>query len=198
LEDEPAVSSPGWLPSAEDCPELADVRADHERVLAATTEAILEVGDLHSKRNAELEAIRAAHEQAFFRGTNADVPELTVTEDEIAQAGARADAARDALQAFVRQAVATVCEREPEIVSGLDDARAEAEAKRAKAQELLAEADAMEEAPWRLTQWLDRATGRSHLGHFPYEQIEVPPPPEALDMEAALAGGGITEVMVNA
>jgi hypothetical protein len=198
LEDEPALVSPEWLPPAEECEQLADLRAEHERLLAVNNEAQDAVADLYHERNTQLEAQRAAQEQAFLTGAHVDVPELTVTGDELAEAGARAEAARDALQAFVGRAVETIREREPEIVDVLTDVLQQAEAKRARAQELLAEADAMEAKPWRLSRWLDRVAGRSALGHVPYSELAAPPPPEPLDMEAALAGGGFTEVEVTA
>jgi hypothetical protein len=198
LENDPALSSPGWLPTADECPELADLRAAHERLLAANTEALRAAGDLRRKRDAELEAQREAHEQAFLGKSDDAAPELTVTEDEMAEAQTRAEAARDALQAFAYAAVATICEREPDVLASGAKASHEAEAKRAEARALLAEADRLEAAPKRMRLWLDRVTGRSHLGLFPFDEVVAPPPPEPLDLEAALGGVGFTEVMTNA
>ena len=196
LEDWSALTRAGWLPDAESCPTLADLREAHERVLAAAAEASATAGDLAKRREDELEAIRAAEEDALFRGKEADPPPLTVTEDEIAEARARAEAGRDAVQRFVLYAVEQTREREPEIMAALDSARKEAADKRAEAQKLLAEADRLEAAPKRLMFWLDRITGRSNLGHFPFAEMVAPPPPESLDLETVLVGGSSQEVEV--
>jgi DNA primase len=198
LEGEPALTRPGWLPPAEDCPALADLREAHERVLAATAEASRAALDLRRQQEAELEAVRSAEEEALFSGKLAEVPTVTVGDQEVTEAGERAQAARDALQRFVQHAVEQVREREPEIVAALDEARTEAATKRAEARRLQAEADELERTPKRITLWLDRTCGRSHLGHFPYEELAAPASPEPLDLEAALAGGDYTEVMTNA
>ena len=196
LEDNRALTNADWLPPAEDCPALADLREAHNRVLAAAREAWQAAAALGSRREVELEAVRAAEEEALFSGSPVKTPKVTVTEAEIAEARVRAEAARDALQRFLRQAVEQVREQEPEIVAGLDEARQEATAKRIEAQRLLAEADALESTPMRIQLWLARVNGASALGHFPYSEVVAPAAPEPLDMEAALAGGGMTEVEV--
>lgn len=198
LEDNRALTDEGWLPPAEDCPALADLREAHLRILAATADAWHMAAELRSKRDAELEAVRAAEEQAMFSGKTGKTPAVTVTEDEIAEARVKAEAARDALQSFVRQAVEQVRELSEEIVVALDERYQEAATKRAQAEALLAEADELERTPQRVSLWLDRISGESKLGHYPYSQVAAPPKPEPFDMEAALAGGSLTEVEVNA
>ena len=195
LEDNRALTMPGWLPPAEECPALAEVREGHLRVLAAVADTSRMAGELARRRGAELEAVRAAEEEALFSGKTVKTPDVTVTEDEIAEARVKAEAARDALQRFARQAVEQVREREGQIVSALEEQALEAVAKRVEAQRLLAEADELERTPARIQLWLDRITGASKLGHFPYELMAAPPKPEPLDLEAALAGGSYTEVM---
>lgn len=198
LEDWPALASAGWLPPGEDCPAVADLREAHERVLAAAAQASGAAAELVRLRKDELEAVRAAEEQRLLLGKDIEVPELTVTDAQIAEARTKAEAARDALQTFARRAIEQARDREPEIVGALNEARQEAAAKREQAQTLLREADALEVTPMRVSLWLDRITGRSKLGHYPYEDMAAPPPPEPLDLEAALAGGTFTEVEVNA
>lgn len=198
LESSPAVTQAGWLPPAEDAPALADLREAHLRVLAAAAEASAVAGELVRQREAELEAVRAAEEDALLLGKAADLPPVTVTDAQIAEARAKAEAARDALQTFAKRAVEEVSELEPEIMAALDEARREAAAKREQAQALLAEADRLEMTPKRMGFWLARVTGRSALGHYEYALMEAPAPPEPFDMEAALAGGTFTEVEVNA
>lgn len=198
LEDSPAVTRVGWLPPAEDAPALADLREAHLRVLAAVAETSAGAGELVRQREADLEAVRAAEEDALLLGKAVELPPITVTETQIAEARAKAEAARDALQTFARRAVQEVAEREPEVMAALDEARQQAAAKREQAQTLLAEADRLEMTPKRMSFWLARATGRSALGHYEYALMDAPAPPEPFDMEAALAGGTFTEVEINA
>src|SRR5436853_4463057 len=94
----PAVSDPGWLPPQDEVPELADLRADHERLLAARTEAGQAAYALRQRRERELEAQRAAREQALLDGKDARLPKVTVTEAKLAAAVAGAEAAQDAVQ----------------------------------------------------------------------------------------------------
>lgn len=190
LEDSPAVVLPGWLPPADDCPALADLRAAHERVLAGVAEASRVAIDLQNKQDDELEAVRAAEEEALFSGKLGKVPDVTVSDAEILEAKERAQAARDGLQRFVQHAIERVREREPEIMEGLAEARQQATSKRAEAEKLLAEADALEQTPKRIELWLARYNGTSHLGPFPYSETVAPTPPEPFDMEAVIASGG--------
>lgn len=197
LEDWPPVVHPGWLPPAEDAPALADLREAHLRILAAAKEASAASVALAKRRETELEAVRAAEEHALLHGEAAKTAKVTVTDADLAEARTKAEAARDALQTFVKQTISTICEREPEVMAALEEARQAAAAKRAEAQALLAEAEHLEESPKRMTLWMDRVTGRSHLGQYEYALMPVPPAPEPLDLEAALGGGTFTEV-VNA
>lgn len=197
LEDFPAVSLPGWLPPAADCPELGDLRAEHERILAEGIEASHAAAELRRKHEAELEAVRAAHEQAFLSGTNVKVPKVTVTDTQLAQASAQVMAARDALQKFAIGAIETVRERESEVLAAHQEAHHQARIKRAEARVLIAEANRLEETPRRIGLWMDRICNRSNLGHFPYDQLEAPPAREPATLDSVLAGG-TGEVLVNA
>lgn len=174
LEDNRAVQEAGWLPPAAEVPELADLRADHDRLLDAVAGARREAFELRLKRGGELEAQRAGQEAAFLGHAPEPVPTATVTEEEVDQARVRADAARDALQTFAQQAIATIREQEPALVDKLDATVAEAEAKREEALAIIAAAEAMEASTRRLRAWLGRATGRSVLGQYAYEQMEAP------------------------
>jgi len=176
LEEDPALEQPGWLPAAAECSELAYLRADHDRLLDTVAGTLREAGDLRRARNAELEAQRAAHEAAFLGRATEAVPALTVTQDEVDQATARASAARDALQTFVRTAIEEIREHEPVLLDQLDAVVREAEAKRVEGERILAEAAAMEAGTRRMRSWLGRATGRSPLGQFAYEALAAPDP----------------------
>jgi hypothetical protein len=192
LEDNPAVEQPGWLPPAEECPELADLREQHEHVLATFADARRAVGDLHRRAEAEAAAQTDALKDAILAGKGADtveLPEVTVAEGDVAEAIRRAQVARDALQQFARQAVETMRERATTIHAGLDERLREADAKREQARKLLAEADRVGAEPKRMRNWIDRATGDSALGLYAYADMPAPlatPVPEVFQEIAGL------------
>lgn len=185
LEDNPAVVGADWFPPGEDCPELADLRAEHERLTALAAGELAAAGDVRRTRDRELEARRASHERAFLGEKQEQTPTVTVGEDAVADAAARADAARDALQTFAQQAIADVTERAPALLDELDDVVRQAEAKREEARAILAEADRLEWGTKRMRNWLARTTGRSPLGLYPFEQLPVPTPDPATQMTVA-------------
>jgi hypothetical protein len=197
LEDNPAAADGGLFPPEEECPQLADLRAEHERLTVAVGDELKAAGELRRRRDDETEARRAAHEAEFLDGDLSSLPEYTVDEEDVADATVRAEAARDALQSFVRGAVAEVTERAPELLDRLDEVVRAADAKRAEAQAILAEADRLEGETKKMRRWLARMTGDSALGLYPFEQLDVPLPPAPLDLEAVLAGGSPTEVEIN-
>jgi hypothetical protein len=167
LEDNPGVVRQGWLPPASEVPELADLRADHDRLLDAVAQTGREVAALNRQRAEEVEVRRAAQERSFLGGEGTEeLPALTVTDGEVAEAMIRAEAAKDALQSFVQIAVARVTEREPQLVGQLDEVARAAAVKRAEAERMLAEAQELELSTRKLGNWLARTTGRSALGHF--------------------------------
>jgi hypothetical protein len=170
----PGVLDPGWLPPAAEVEELADLRAEHERLLAAREKAEHDAATLRRKSAAEVEARRAAHESAFLGKAKVSIPKMTVTAEALDDAGAKSAAAQDALQSFIQNAIVQITEREPDLLAGLDKIVKEADAKRAKAKVLADEAERMEGGTKKLRMWLGRATGRSHLGQFPYERMAVP------------------------
>jgi hypothetical protein len=102
--------------------------------------------------------------------------------------------ATDVLVEFLERVCADIKQRGGELYAALEGETSAAEAMRAEAQRLLVEADRQAGEVTRKRFWLDRGTGRSVLGYYPYEQMALPEPPEALDMDALLAGGAVTEV----
>jgi hypothetical protein len=200
LEDNPATTNPGWFPSAVDCPELAELRAEHERLLTGFYEALKASGELRSRADAEIEQRGDVLMDAILAGgnpTTTPLPEPSVTKEELAEAGQRAEVARDALQAFAEDAVQSVRAQAGAIRRGIAEGMREADAKRAEARRLLAEAERLSAEPMRLQHWLDRATGASVLGLFPFEQMEAPvrvPVPELFREIAGLAPGEVVEV----
>lgn len=196
-----AVVDPGWLPTAEDVPELGDLRAGHERVLAAQREATAEFMALRAQRNAEEESRRAFNEAHFLgREPKGELPPITVGDEDLLDAKERADAAKDAVQTFAREAIATVREREASLLDGLDEITRAAEAKEAEAAALIAEAAAMKASTLRLKDWLARSTGKSPLGHVAWRAIPLPTPDRAADMtvrelhEATVPAWGAAEL----
>ncbi|HEX6681087.1 MAG TPA: hypothetical protein VF063_10610 [Gaiellaceae bacterium] len=177
----PAVLDLGWFPPTEEVPELADLRRDHARLLAARAEATQEVFRLKQQREREQEAASEAMTAAYLAGDEPDgkLPKPKVTDDVLAAAERRALAATDALQRFCQNAIKQVAEREPDLLLGLDKIIDAAKAKRDEAQALLDEAARMEASTKKLRNWLGRATGKSALGLFPYEQMATPGPDSA-------------------
>ena len=177
----PGVLDAGLFPPAEEVPELADLRRDHARLLTARAEATQEVFRLKQECEREQEAASEAMTAAYLAGDHpvGKLPKPKVTSDDVAAAERRAVAATDAVQAFIRNAITQLAEREPDLLLGLDKIIEAAKAKRAEAQALLDEAARMEASTKKLRNWLGRATGKSALGLFPYEQMATPGPDSA-------------------
>jgi hypothetical protein len=87
----------------------------------------------------------------------------------------------------LEEATAEIARRAPDFYASLDGRRAEAEAKRDEARRLLAQADAVVGEADRMRAWLDRESGQSALGHFPYEQMETPDPAQISPAASAAA-----------
>ena len=185
LVDNPALKEPGWLPPADEVPELAHLRAEHNRLIDAAAETYSEYSALCRRRDAELEARRAAQERGFLGGERVPVPEVTISDAALAETAERALVARDALQTFTQTAIEEVRERDPSLLIGLDETMRAAQAKRAEAEQIMAEADAMEAGTRRLHDWLGRTVGRNVLGHLAYEQLVAPGPSRAERMTVA-------------
>ena len=168
---------PGWLPAAEEVRELADLRAEHERLLAVVGEQDAEQLKLERRRDAELEARRAAQEATFLgKSTGAKPPKATVTDKALAEAQAKSDAAYDALQTFAKRAVKEITRLTPDLRAGLAEIVSQAEVKRAEARALQAEADQLEGSTNKLRNWLARFDGSSALGLISWSGLAVPMP----------------------
>jgi len=97
---------------------------------------------------------------------------------EIADAQLRAEAAYDALVTFLTEAMAEIQHRAPEWYELLESRWDEAKAKREEAERLVAEANQLISEAERMRNWLDRETGVSALGHYPFAQMGIPALPE--------------------
>jgi hypothetical protein len=180
----------GWLPPEADCAELADLRADHERLLGACADAARQLreakGAVEQAGAARSDALR----DAFLAGTSPasiELPEPDMAA--VADAIRVYEAACEALESFVTSALEQLAERAPEVRRGLATLVRNAEAKRAEARRLLDEAHLLEAEPRRLMSWLDRYTGHSHLGPIAYETLDLPvrvPVPPLFDEIAGL------------
>jgi hypothetical protein len=200
LEDNPAVSDRGWFPPAEDCAELADLREQHQRLLDSFAEALQSAGELRRLAEANEASRSEVLLGAILSGSSADeaaLPQREVTGDELADAQLRVEVARDALQVFGKHAVEVVSERADELRAGIAEQLQESEAKRLEARRLLDEADRLAAEPMRLQYWIDRATGESVLGLFPFESMGSPmrpPVPAIFDEIAGLPPTTVIEV----
>lgn len=177
LENHPPLSKAGWLPPAEVWPELGALRAEHERLLAvvhAEGDALWEIQKRHEAEDAaRSQTMKAAFLTGSDPGDNArDTEEERQTE--LADARLRVEAANDALETFVTEAMAEVQRRAPEWYETLDSRRSEADEKRAEAQRLIEEADRAVGQVERMRFWLDRESGASVLGHITFDQVQAP------------------------
>ena len=199
LENEQALLNFGWLPPAEDAPGLAELRAEHERLLAARQDAFDNSVAVQQRYLDEDEARAEELRKAILEGREPEANETTPPEereDNLREGRLQAGAANDALVEFLERAIAEIRERDGELYGELEKVVSEAEGKRAEAQRLLAEAERAIAEAQRMHAWLDRTTGRAPIKwHFPYEEMPIPQPSEPVDLESVLAGGSIVEVV---
>lgn len=190
LENNTALRQPGWLPPPAVWPELAPLRAEHERLLAVAHEEAAALMELRKQHEGEDEDRAVAIKAAFLSGGDPG-KDGRQTEDErktdLADAKLRVEAATDALVTFLVEAIAEIEGRAPEWYATLVSRRAEAEVKCEEARRLLAEADAVVGEADRMRAWLDRESGQSALGHYPYEQMGPPDPANVSPLAAATA-----------
>lgn len=178
LEREPALLKPNWLPNEAAWPELAERRAQHERLLAAIAEVGQEALAARQRHDAAEKAHADELQAAFLEGRAPSEPEERQPPEaraaEVADFERRASAARAALNQFLEETLAEIKERAPEWYALLSERQAEVEAKREEARRLLAEADASVGEAERMRFWLARATGESPLGQYPFAEMPVP------------------------
>lgn len=178
LEMEPALSRPNWLPTGDAWPELAERRAQHERLLAAIAQVEQETLEAWQGHDAAEKAHAAELQAAFLEGREPDEPKERqppeVRAAEVADLQSRANAAMAALNQFLEETLAEIKERAPEWYALLEERQAEVEVRREEARRLLAEADASVGETERMRVWLARATGKSPLGQHAFAEMPVP------------------------
>jgi hypothetical protein len=176
----------GWLPPAAECPELAELRAKHERLLDACDEALAKVSTAREAVDRGRAARSDALRKAILEGRSPASIKLAEPDDAPVRDARRVyDAATEALEQFLATALEQIAELAPQIEDGLAGRQREAEAKRAEARRLLEEADRLAAEPRRLRNWLDRYTTTedpltgerrktSTLGPIPFETMDLP------------------------
>jgi hypothetical protein len=172
----------GWLPPREACEELADLKSEHLRLLAATHEALQMLGT--AGRDAALVAEQRSETLTAAVLEGKDPMRVKLPDEPDTEAVERAKSiylsTADALERFVKEVRRLIYDREPGIRDRIAEQLSEAAALREEAQKLLAQAEAMEADPERLVNWLDRYNGTSHLGPLAFERMPAPwigPPP---------------------
>jgi hypothetical protein len=168
-EGEPAFGSPEWIPVGVSA-ELDDLAAEHRRLIAANAEAAREHAGLRWRFEQEDEQRDEAERAAIRSGGDPEPVDLT-PEDErrelLGEARRRHRLTIEALQEFATgEAVARIEELAPGLLAEVAGRIAEAEAKRAEAARLLAEAETEELAERRLQEWIERNSGLSKRKGF--------------------------------
>jgi hypothetical protein len=181
LENNPTLLRHDWLPPADVWPELANMRREHERLLALREQEARALREIEERYETE-DAARATELKASYLagGNPADDGRQTEEErnTELVDARLRVEAATDALVTFLTEAISEIQVRAPGWYQTLEHRRAEAEARCVEVRKLLAEVETQVVETRRLGNWLDRFTGRSVLGHYPFAEMgaSVEPP----------------------
>lgn len=193
VEDAPALASPTWLPLGTEWPELEDLAVAHRRLLARRGE----VASLSAALPHQFEQEDKDHRDAMAASFAAEGPatdERTPPEERkaaLAEADEQLRAANDALDRFVREAVALIEAHVDGWIGDLATRRDGAAEKRREAERLLAEARADEVGVAQLEEWAKRNAGvheRASRRNIPAmrfvtwdsQQAFTPPPePEA-------------------
>jgi hypothetical protein len=168
IEDAPACALPAWLPLGSDWPELKERAEAHRRLLARR----LQVSDVAAGLPRQFEREDKEHREALAASFAADGPaedERTPPEERRAALIAAEEqlrAANDALDRFVREAVALIEERVSGWVGDLATRREGSADKRREAERLLAEAREDEDRVARLEQWVKRNGGVHERASF--------------------------------
>lgn len=193
LENCPALLQRTWMPPPDIAPELAPLRGEHQRLLAVIATESAALSAVRRRHETEDESRGMALKASFLSGGEPGEDGRATEEErstELADAELRVEAAHDALVTFIEEATSELQRLAPMLYDGLDASRAEAEQKRAEAQRLLAEAEQQVGEVDRLGLWLDRESGKSALGHLPFDQLATP----RLEHVATPSGAEVREV----
>jgi hypothetical protein len=164
-----------WLPSERSCKELADLKAEHLRLLVATHGALQALGVARRDAALVVEQRSEALTAAILAGE--DPNKVKFAEPDTAAVDSAEQlylSTANALERFVEEARAEILGRASDIRQRMAEQLARAAELRAEAQRTLAEAEAMEADPQRMNNWLDRYTGESPLGPLAFERMPEP------------------------
>src|SRR5262245_11820184 len=82
LENYPALLQRDWLPSEEEWPELADLRAEHERLLDGCEAALATASEANAEFSAEKEAQHDEMQSALREGRQEEEMPVTPPEEQ--------------------------------------------------------------------------------------------------------------------
>jgi hypothetical protein len=191
---------PGWLPPNDECPELAGLREEHERLLRVMSEKLSALNDLmRAVDDVEKQRFDAVRDAILAGDKEADVEFDVPSADEITRARNDYDAATEALDVWVRGTLRTIANAAQAVESRLAERLAAAEAKRAEAVRLLEDATQLAARPMRLQAWFDRyvdvtdpSSGEtrkvSALGPIAFDALAVPLKTPIPDLIREIAG----------
>lgn len=169
----PVVTKSGWLPAGM-WPELDECRSRHEKAVQQIVDARQKAGTIGDEFRSEDEARIEAYKTGMQTPTMTDPAER---ERVTAEAGAAFDAASEALAEAVADAVATLEANGKAWLADLESREERAEAKRAEAAKLLAEAQVESDEVLRTKQWVGRSSGEyprlARLGHHPFDSMPL-------------------------
>lgn len=163
VDEATALADAGWLPpEGAGWPELAELREQHQRLLARRDEVYAERTTLSDRFKAEDKARHEAQTAAFLADEPGELPDVTPPEEREAAHKALSDRMRalnSALDEFLRDAVALIEEHVTVWTGDLANSREAAAEQRREAERLLSAARAEEVAAARAEQWLMRNGG---------------------------------------
>jgi hypothetical protein len=182
----PAVWSTNWIPEDDQhpWPELAEMRATHVRLRAASAEATQEV----SRIELELAELYAMRQEALKEGhRTGKEPKLPKRQRErrrelkaeLEAAQEQAQAVMQATVEFLDEATATITSRREQWLGELAAIEAQDQAAVAEARRKLAEAEARLGRTARLQHWVDRTGGSAAVlvqDHMVYTDIPIAAP----------------------
>jgi len=171
----PALRNPAFFPQEDAWPELAPLRAEHQRLLAVVSADVHALAEVRERYETEDTARSVALKAAFLTNGNEPGEDSRETEEyrqtDLDDARLRVEAACDALVTFLGEAVAEVESRCSEWYELLESRREEAETKREEARRLAAEAERDVGEAEQVGNWLDRFSGQSALSYVPYSEM---------------------------
>lgn len=163
IEEAATLAEPGWLPVGTGWDGLDELAEEHRRLITARSGVTQERTALLARYEEEDRAHNEALRQGFRRGGDGALPEVTAAEDRRAAMLAveqRHQAANDALDEFLTEAVEAIESRADGWLDTLAERRSGALRQREEAARLLAEAEEEEMRLRILEGWITRNAGR--------------------------------------